>query len=119
MTDDGAMTIGQLLRDAMDQKALSEARLGERLINDDTKEPAAQSRVHDWINGRALPSRPYFKSIGKVLGMSAQDVAALIGTERRGRSKGANTDRLDQIEKDVAELKRTLREIRSLLVEGR
>lgn len=106
MADDAGMSLKQLLRAAMLERGITQRELGALLVNESTGEPAQQGRVTEWLSGKARPSRDYYKSVGKVLGMSKSEVSVLIGSERDRLSIEAVVERLDEMEARIDQVTR-------------
>jgi transcriptional regulator with XRE-family HTH domain len=99
--NDPPMTIGQALEEVADQRELSDREAGEHI-------GVAQQTFTRWVNGQAIPSSEMIPAIAHFLRLSESKTRALVKASERPRADRRVASRLDQIEEDVAELRRLL-----------
>jgi transcriptional regulator with XRE-family HTH domain len=98
------MTLGTLIREQRLNRGLTEREVGELVIADGKTEPTSQATVNRWILGQAIPSRPYWKSLARFLGMTVAEVRELAMGEKDHRQASNLEERIGSLEAKVDRL---------------
>lgn len=93
--------IGQRLADEATRRGWSHQEAGEHL-------GVSQATFSRWCSGDNIPAAKHWTGIGRFLKIRREEVVDLVAAERAGRGTRGQAERLDELERAVADLREVM-----------